>query len=679
MKSNKIALVFAAGIALIASVSASAFDPAAIHDKDSLAKFIGAHVDRTDAPPFAFTYDGQPSSGFLGRWRTNSKTETAGTKTLKTVVYSDPATGLRVTVVYTLFEDFPAVEWIVRFKNEGRADTPIIENVWITSVRFDDWPEGPATLFRARGSDAVREDFGPIADPLNEAANIAFGTRGGRSSDAVLPFFNIAGAGRGIMAAIGWTGRWKAAVKRPGARAVGLDTGMESTHFRLHPGEDVRGPSMALLFWKGDDRLDGHNLFRRFVLAYHTPRPNGKLVEPPLSSGVGYGGPFPCNEYTCATESSVLSMIDRLSQFGLEPDAYWIDAGWWESKASFWWDGVGTWKPDPKRFPRGLKPVGDAARAHGKRFVLWFEPERVFEGTELDREHPEWLIRLPDNQDRVFNLGDPKARNWMIDRVSGLLIDSGVTIYRQDFNINLLPYWKTMDAPDRIGMAEMRHIEGLYAYWDALLAKVPGLLIDNCSGGGRRLDLEMIGRSIPLWRTDSQPLEPNGEQCHAYGLQLYLPFSGTGNGDPRKYAFRSAAMGGAVVLAWNLDGTPNNPIFFPAVARESIAEFRYLRPYVMGDYYPLTEYSTADEVWAAFQWNRPEEGDGVVLAFRRPKAAESSMSLALHRLDPAGDYEVDYADYGIVVVKSGKELMTGLPVRIPEPAGSLLIKYRRIR
>jgi len=42
-----------------------------------------------------------------------------------------------------------------------------------------------------------------------------------------------------------------------------------------------------------------------------------------------------------------------------------------------------------------------------------------FEGTELDREHPEWLIRLPDNQDRLFNLGNPEALKWMIDRVSG--------------------------------------------------------------------------------------------------------------------------------------------------------------------------------------------------------------------------------------------------------------------
>ena len=37
----------------------------------------------------------------------------------------------------------------------------------------------------------------------------------------------------------------------------------------------------------------------------------------------------------------------------------------------------------------------------------------------------------------------------------------------------------------------MKHIEGLYAFLDYLLAHKPSLVIDNCAGGGRRLDFEM--------------------------------------------------------------------------------------------------------------------------------------------------------------------------------------------
>ena len=41
---------------------------------------------------------------------------------------------------------------------------------------------------------------------------------------------------------------------------------------------------------------------------------------------------------------------------------------------------------------------------------------------------------------------------------------------------------------------------------------------------------------------------------------------------------------------------------------------------MLGDYYPLTSYSLQPDHWIAWQFNRPETGDGVVQAFRRPSA-----------------------------------------------------------
>jgi alpha-galactosidase len=476
------------------------------------------------------------------------------------------------------------------------------------------------------------------------------------------------------MAAVGWSGSWRASVRRLGAPGVGLEAGMTRTRFRLHPGEEVRSPSIALLFWQGSDRLAGHNLFRRFILAHHTPRPGGQPLILPLSHGVGFGGPFPCNEYVCATESYAISMIERLKQFGIEPENCWIDAGWYENRTKSWWSGVGTWEVNKKNFPRGLKPVTEAAKNwDGKGFVLWFEPERVYEGTWLDVEHPDWLTKLPGNPNRLLNLGHPAALQWLTDHISNFLRTEGITIYRQDFNFDPAPYWQAMDAPDRVGMAEMKHVEGLYAYWDALLARNPGLLIDNCASGGRRIDLETTSRSIPLWRTDYSYFEPNGYQCHTYGLHLYLPASGTGNNNPQKYYFRSS-MGGAVVMGWELNGS-----FNVGQAVEAVAEFKALRPYFFGDFYPLTAYSTSDEAWAAFEWDRPEERDGIVLAFRRHQAAAASITVNIQGLEPAGDYEVSYEDYGIAVYKTGRELASGLLIKIPEAPGSVLIKYRRVR
>ena len=267
------------------------------HDRASLERFVAAHLKKTATPPFAFIYGGKPSSEFLAKWASLPETQSAGDGITETVVYRDPSTKLRITAAYTLHPDFPAVEWVLRFKNEGTSDTPVIADVLSCAVRFDDWPQGPSTLYRALGSDAQRSDFAPVRDDLSENAEVRFGPSRGRSSDATaFPFFNIAAPDRGIVAAIGWTGRWKASVKKAGLHSLRLEAGMERTRFRLKPGEEVRSPSIALLFWTGGDRMSGHNLFRRFVLAHHTPRPQGRPVELPLSHGVGFGGPFPCNE-----------------------------------------------------------------------------------------------------------------------------------------------------------------------------------------------------------------------------------------------------------------------------------------------------------------------------------------------------------------------------------------------
>ncbi len=666
-------LALLALLVILAALPAAAWDAASAHDRAALEKFTAGQVDKTAAPPLSFVYDGKASPGFIGKWAVTSNAQSAADRTVRTAVYSDPTTKLRVTVVYTVYKNFPAVEWVARFKNEGQAATPIIENVLASAARLEGLSGGPVTLYRARGSGAERSDFAPIVESLAVNAVSGFGPSAGRSSDTTaLPFFNVAGPGRGVVAGIGWSGRWKAAVRNLGAQGVVLEAGLEKTHFRLLPGEEVRTPSVALLFWQGSDRLAGHNLFRRFILAHHMPQTNGKPTPLPINHGVGYGGPFPCNEYVCATETYAIGMIERLHQFGIAPDACWIDAGWYENPTNQWWSGVGTWTVNRKNFPRGLRPVTEAAKKYGQGFVVWFEPERVYENTWLDREHKDWLIMIAGNPNRLLDLGNPKALTWLTDHIANFIRDEGITIYRQDFNFDPAPYWKAADAPDRVGVAEMKHIEGLYRFWDALLERNPGLLIDNCASGGRRIDLETTSRSIPLWRTD-YAIEPAGHQCHTYGLHLYLPASGTGNINPQKYLFRSAA-GGAVVMAWDLTGS-----FNVGQAVEDVAEFRALRGYLYGDFYPLTDYSTSDEAWAAFQWDRPEERDGIVLGFRRSLALASSITVKFRGLEPAADYEVSYEDYGVVVNKTGRELAEGVTLKIPEAPGSMLIKYRRVR
>ncbi|MBI1926999.1 alpha-galactosidase, partial [Candidatus Poribacteria bacterium] len=430
------------------------------------------------------------------------------------------------------------------------------------------------------------------------------------------------------------------------------------------------------LFWQGDDRMRGHNLFRRFILAHHT------RLQNPTDGSAGASpsqlpGPFAFSgypqlglEFNKATEHNQIALAERCREFGLEPEYWWIDAGWFEGR---WPNGVGNWFVRKDGFPNGLRPVSDAVKQMGMGFLLWFEPERVHQGTWLDREHPDWVLRIPDRPNGLLNLGVPEVRRWLTDHISGMIESEGISIYRQDFNMDPLPYWRALDAPDRQGMAEIRYVEGLYAFWDELLARHPGLIIDNCASGGRRIDLETTSRSIPLWRTDYRYFEPNGYQCHTYGLNFYLPCSGTGSNPPEPYSFRSS-MNSAVVLGWNLY-LPDFPL---EQAQRLIAEYKRIRHFFYGDFYPLTSHSTHDDVWMAYQFHREDMKQGMFLVFRRPESPYLSARLKLGGLHPQARYELTFEDTGVKQTLTGEALCAGISVTIERAPSALLVTYREL-
>jgi alpha-galactosidase len=96
-----------------------------------------------------------------------------------------------------------------------------------------------------------------------------------------------------------------------------------------------------------------------------------------------------------------------------------------------------------------------------------------------------------------------------------------------------------------------------------------------------------------------------------------------------------------------------------------------------GDYYPLTPYSRAINQWIAWQFNRPEQGDGVVQTFRRKDCAEAAQTYRLRGLDPAAMYEVTNFDVNGSTTMSGQDLMEkGLTVEIKDRPGAAVIVYK---
>lgn len=616
--------------------------------------------------PFSFRYDGRPSGEFLREWLVKRQTRRVDAARIEhRLTYSHPASALEVRAVAVEYTGHAAVEWTLYFKNTGNSNSGMIENIQALDTSFARGGGGEFVLHHGLGSRTLADDYRPLETTLTPKLEKKLATSGGRASDAELPYFNLAWPGRGVIVAVGWPGQWAARFTRDEGRAVRVTAGQELTHFRLRPGEEVRSPLMALVFYQGD-WIDGQNAWRRWMVACNVPRPGGKLHSPQVAEGNGRH----TIEMQEANEANQIRDLNRELDHGVPLDYWWMDAGWYPFTSG--WPDVGTWEPDAARFPRGFAPISKLAHERGTKILVWFEPERVRPGTWLDKNHPEWLLKLPNSSNRLLDLGNDEARQWLTEHVSKLIREQGIDLYRQDFNFEPLPYWRANDAPDRQGISEIRHVTGYLGYWDELRRRFPGMMIDTCASGGRRNDLETLRRAVPLWRSD-MAYDPVAMQAISYGIALWIPYYGTGINSVEPYLFRSQ-MTPALALGLDAGNYPNGY----ERLKQRLSEWKQVAGNYYGDYYPLTEYSLEKSAWLGWQFDSPDKGEGMVQAFRRPGSPFETARFRLRGLDANTTYLVKDMDGQAETSVSGADLMEkGLPVTIAQSPGAALVAYRR--
>lgn len=637
--------------------------------------------------PFSFSLNGRPSSEFLGSWKKSLNEAQSSEPNSRSYILTltSPDNTMRVDCNILAFDDFPAAEWKLNFTNIGKTNSPQISDIRSTDILLSG-KDFDYTIYTARGSNAKDLDFHLVKIPIEKDSVYSFSPTGGRSSSATaFPFYNIDAGNCGVFAAIGWTGNWNALMAMNKDKNFSISVGIPMVDTYLLPGESIRTPNVALLFWSGTDRMDGHNAFRSFLLAHHSPRnAQGKLATPPLSNGFDYGDPSPCGEYEALTELFARAVVDRCSRFGLNPEVYWLDAGWYSGcnapESSYegrnWYNQVGNWIPDPNRFPNGLKPLSDAVHASGSKLMVWMEPERVYEGSQFDSICAPWLLHSESwPRHRLLNIGNKDACDFLCNFIGDFFEENGIDLYRQDFNISPTTFWYSSDEPGRKGMTEIRYIEGLYRYWDYLLDRFPDLIIDNCASGGRRLDLETISRSMPLWRTDCNYGEPNCQQCHTYGLSQFLPIHGTAAFWADKYHSRSAISSSYTCFLeyFNRDSSVDD-------MKRAMQEYRQLREFTLCDFYPLSgdEDTTPTDRWIAWQYHDSSKEAGFIQAFRRANAIDKEYKVNLRGLDNSAKYEITDCDSGEIIIKTGMELASGLNLVAEQPLSALLLTYRKI-
>jgi alpha-galactosidase len=649
--------------------------------------------------PFSFTYGGKASDELLPNWKRDEQVARLdANRTKRTTVWTDSKSGLKVSWEAIRYADFPAVDWVLHFENTGKADTPIIENVQALDLTISS-PLGdaaPYVLHSSKGGVPNPSHVMPRTEIIDTKAPCTLGSQAGRSSTKNMPFFRLDAKGETYVAAIGWSGCWKADFTCSEDKRLHVVAGMEKTHFLLHPAERVRSPRILVLRWEGE-AIESNSQFRQLLYKHYVARREGKIPLPTVFCNTcftrGGGWLNECNE------QNQISLINAYAPLGLE--AILTDAGWFTGG---WPAGAGNWDVRKDAYPRGMRPVAQAALDKGLIYGLWFEPERVVASTGIHKAHPEWCLRSsPDSQNAflrntfLLNFGLPEVQEYFFGIVKGFMDLPGFRVYRQDFNMDPLPYWRHNDAPDRQGMTEMKYIEGLYAYWDKIATTWPESLMEECASGGHRIDLETLMRMHIHQKTDHW-FDDESDQTAIFGLSQFMPnnviVAHLNNLDT--YSFHST-MASSLCLGWIADAKD----FDTERGRKLIERYKEVRHLLVGAWYPLLPcpndyvdlntsnlnlwlWGNADRSrhkqphthWVATQYHRPDLDEGMVLAFRRPDSPYSTVEVSLRGIDPAAMYEVSRDAVGAENMQ-GSRLIDDFQIVLPEKRSSELIVYRK--
>ena len=523
-----------------------------------------------------------------------------------------------------------------------------------------------------------------------EQGQLTMGSKRGLSGPEFAPFFMIdehaaatERSGAVYFGALIWSGNWSIHVAKDCYNRTNVCGGISDFDFEweLEGGEQFETPVFVWGYTEkgfGDAGRKTVDYERRYVMA-----PQEAERELPLVYNA-YG-----TYMSQINEEKITSIIDTAAALGVE--LFVMDAGWTgdgDDNSYGYRHGFGDWTVNTDRFPNGLLPIADAVHAKGMKFGIWMEPEAVNPGSNLIKEHPDWIHCCPSRAPveyacrYVFNFAIDEAAQYMTDKIIKLVEDYKLDYFKMDFcqNVQVFAYRSGSGNQKDIWV---RHVQNLYKCYETLKKRFPGMIIENCAAGGLRADMGMLKFSGRMNRSDNQDPYDILKIHEGYSYIMDSKLAGGGchisdmythhmNGRTSTMKFQAhVAMLGSMAIGKNLN----------TITKEEIEElksytklYKELRPIVHhGDFYRIA--SPWDKPYAVFECVSKDQTRAVLFAYSQSlNFAKMPEMVCLDGLDPEGVYEVE--GYG---VRSGKGLMNvGIQIPLRGDMDSRIIKINKV-
>jgi len=611
--------------------------------------------------PIEFTYGSKAYKGFKGFRIEGSSFKSIDRGTETEIKLRSADINALFTLTSRVFPSEKAYEYVVNITNDSKTNTKVIKDLMFCP-EFSGSNPSLATL-----SGDSNGQYNEIDIALS-AQTISYNSTTGRPTHEAFPYYNLRHGNGGTFIAIGWPGTWSSSFTyTKSANKTIVTAGQRRIQTYIAPGENIRTPLMGFVEYENLSKDEQTNAWRHYYLNDVMPKDNGKTVDTSLCTW------SPSVNKDSDAEASAVATLKAFKDNGLKVESIWLDAGWYNGLFGSVGEQLktGVWEIDTKKFPNSMSDIKDYTNKNDIDFLLWFEPEVVrLSKSGFLKKYPdfkaEWLLECKNgsNTYQIVNLGNKDCEKWMFNKITSVIEKAGVDIYRQDFNENPATSWASADKTNRYGITENKYVQGYLSFWDSLLKKFPGLVIDSCASGGGRNDLETMKRSVPLHYTDWFDAHHEDYLMKAKMTQTlfaWFPYF-------KNQAYQSSLVKNRMNYSMfsMLTANANTSKAGWDLMKQSYSEFNQIRDYYYDDYYQLTTYSTNANRWNAWEFFDKKDSSGFAQFYCTEKSTELTKTFKLKGLDASKTYKITDFDGLVSVTATGKDLMTnGVKIKVP--------------
>jgi alpha-galactosidase len=599
---------------------------------------------------------------------TFAKEDEAQTLEIETV---DAVTGVKVFLLYTVFENYGAMTRSLRVENGGEAavelervfsacvDLPFMDADFIHL--YGRWNKENSLsctplMHGIQGIQSKRGMTGPNHNPF-----VALRRKGAGEEQGEVYGFNLV-----------YSGNFSFEIECDTREFTRLLMGINPTDFRwrLEPGETFTAPEAVMVY--SDEGMGGMSrTFHHFYMDHLMKSQWTKKKRPLL-----------INSWEAAffdfDDEKLVNFAAEAKKLGIEMLV--MDDGWFGNRCDDH-RALGDWYVNEEKLKGGLQSLIQRVNDLGVQFGIWYEPEMINPDSDLYRAHPDWAIcaqgrgKSISRYQCVLDMTREDVRDHIFQQMYDVISKNNIAYIKWDCNRHITEAGNAVLPPERQGEFFHRYVLGVYDLMGRITEAFPQILLENCSSGGGRFDAGMMYYSPQIWTSDdTDPIERLTIQ---FGASLCYPPASMGahvSACPRTGMDTRGAVAMAGTFGYELDPLKMTEEEKEIVRRQVAEYHKYYDLIRYGDFYRLM-HPDEDKFYCEWEFVSPDKNQVLFTSVVMRRPPHGFHIQRLRGLDP----EKNYKDEETGEVYSGALLMyAGINISgdgWERPDGDSLVKY----